>query len=591
MKQKKVTYYGLRAFLSYGSQHKAKIIFISLGYAFANVCLTIIPIFIGMLVGELAKPETNQITVQILLAILIGCSILHQISWHGIELFFVKYILPPVFSFEELLMKKVIEKPYPYFTDKFTGKISANINTISQETYQFTFNYFYSYVTEIVRLVSISLILLSINIQTLVVFLGGLLMMLFIGNKTLHTSVGFEKKLTDISSSKTGWIVDSIANFSNIKSFHTEKRELNSHLTQLIKTTKASQESNKWSIIFWASVGTVVRFFIWPVTIVMNVILYQQGDLSLAQLTTLLSAILLFSDYIWSVVGSIIRFNLNTARLEEAYTYLFGYSNIAKEHENTLLNSSTLLTFKKRILFDNLSFSYPDQPEELVLKNITLEIKHGEKLGIVGRSGSGKSTLTKLLLGYYQIDDGSIYIDSSQVSSRDLSTFVSFVPQDPSLFHRTLGENIAYAAQHQVTQEDIEKAAKKANAHEFILKTEDGYNSLVGERGIKLSGGQRQRIAIARAILRQAPILVLDEATSALDSESEKMIQKSLDQLINNQTTIVIAHRLSTIAKMDRIIVLDQGEIVEQGNHSELLSKNGLYAELWSHQSGGFIEE
>lgn len=589
MEQKKVTYYGLKTFLYYISKYRLRIILISFGYIFANACLTVIPVFIGLLVGELAKPDINQGTVNLLLGVLVACSVIHQLSWHGIELFFVKYILPPVYGFESVLMKRVIEKPYPYFTDKFTGKISANINTISQETYHFTFNYFYSYVTEVVRLVSIILILLSINIQTLIVFLSGLFLMLFIGSRVLSTSVLYEKKLTDINSSKTGWIVDSIANFANIKSFNTETVELKDHKNQLSKTVKASQQSTKWSIIFWASVGTVVRFFIWPVTIIMNVVFYLQGDLSLAQLTILLSTILLFADYIWSVVGSVIRFNINTARLEEAYTYLFGQKNIVKEyHAPELLNSPD---FKNQIEIKNLNFNYPDNPDEYVLKDINLTIKYGEKIGIVGRSGSGKSTLTKILLGYYPTDQEVLFVDSSPVTSKQFSSLLSFVPQDPSLFNRTLGENMAYAALHPATKKDIEIAAKKANAHDFILATEHGYDSLVGERGIKLSGGQRQRIAIARAILRQAPVLVLDEATSALDSESEKLIQNSLDDLMEHQTTIVIAHRLSTIAKMDRIIVLDQGRIIEEGSHNELLKKNGIYAKLWSHQSGGFIEE
>lgn len=228
-----------------------------------------------------------------------------------------------------------------------------------------------------------------------------------------------------------------------------------------------------------------------------------------------------------------------------------------------------------------------------IFNGLNLRIKPGEKVGLVGHSGSGKTSLTRILLRFSDINDGLIEIDGQNISSvtqADLRRAISYVPQEPILFHRTIAENIAYGRPNAEPKE-IEAIARKANADEFIKTLQNGYDTVVGERGVKLSGGQRQRIAIARAMLKNAPILVLDEATSALDSESEGLIQDALWKLMEGRTAIVIAHRLSTIQKMDRIIVLDNGEIVEEGSHKDLLYKKGVYAKLWERQSGGFIEE
>ena len=243
---------------------------------------------------------------------------------------------------------------------------------------------------------------------------------------------------------------------------------------------------------------------------------------------------------------------------------------------------------------NKITFWYPETNiDHSLFKDFTLNIKAGEKIGLVGPSGGGKTSITKLLLRFMDIQSGSIEIDGRNITDMtqaDLRRSISYVPQEPLLFHRTLTENISYGTDN-VSQEMIDIAARKAHADEFIAKLSNGYKTLVGERGIKLSGGQKQRIAIARAFIKDAPILILDEATSALDSESEVLIQDALWKLMEGKTTVVIAHRLSTIQKMDRIIVLDDGKIVEEGSHKNLIAKNGLYAKLWSHQSGGFIQE
>ena len=257
-------------------------------------------------------------------------------------------------------------------------------------------------------------------------------------------------------------------------------------------------------------------------------------------------------------------------------------------------SDSKLKVTNGEISMDKITFTHDEGQGDTLFHDFSLEIKPGEKIGLVGASGSGKTTLTKLLLRFADIDSGKITIDGqdiSEVTQASLRAKIAYVPQEPLLFHRSVRENIAYG-RPDATDTEIEEAAKKAGAYDFIVGLKDGFDTMVGERGIKLSGGQRQRVAIARAILKDVPILVLDEATSALDSESEALIQKSLETLMKNRTSIVIAHRLSTIAKLDRIIVLKDGKIVEDGSHDELINKKrGVYAKLWARQSGGFIEE
>jgi ABC-type multidrug transport system fused ATPase/permease subunit len=239
--------------------------------------------------------------------------------------------------------------------------------------------------------------------------------------------------------------------------------------------------------------------------------------------------------------------------------------------------------------FSDVKFSY--NQTRTVLKDFNLNIEAGEHVALVGPSGSGKSTVVKLLFRFYDLDKGKILIDGQKISGvtqESLRDQVSLVPQDPSLFHRSLKENIRYG-KLDATDEEVVEAAKKAHSHDFISSLSQGYDTLVGERGIKLSGGERQRVAIARAILKDAPILVLDEATSSLDSESEMLIQDALKTLMKGKTSIVIAHRLSTIMQMDRIIVMQDGRIIDQGTHQELLKRQGMYKKLWEIQAGGFI--
>lgn len=277
-----------------------------------------------------------------------------------------------------------------------------------------------------------------------------------------------------------------------------------------------------------------------------------------------------------------------------------GIETISREREVVDQPGATGLQVPRgEIFYDDIQFNYGqerDDGRKGILDSLSLTIQPGEKIGLVGRSGAGKSTLVNLLLRFYDLEGGSIRVDGqdiANVTQESLRTQIGMVTQDTSLLHRSVLENIRYGSPD-ATQEDVIAAAKKAHAHDFILDLEDlngrrGYEAHVGERGVKLSGGQRQRIAIARVLLKDAPVLVLDEATSALDSEVEAAIQESLYMLMKGKTVIAIAHRLSTIAAMDRLVIMDHGKIVEEGSHDDLLEHGGLYAELWARQSGGFL--
>jgi ATP-binding cassette subfamily B protein len=243
------------------------------------------------------------------------------------------------------------------------------------------------------------------------------------------------------------------------------------------------------------------------------------------------------------------------------------------------------------LALENLTFKYADGAN--VFEHLSVQFRAGEKVGIVGSSGAGKSTLTKLLLRFLDPNDGAVTIDGvdiRELAQSDVRRMIAYVPQEPALFHRSLRENIAYG-KPEASMDEVIAAAKLAHAHEFIEKLSQGYETLVGERGVKLSGGERQRVAIARAILKDAPILILDEATSALDTVSEQYIQEALDTLMQGRTTLVIAHRLSTVRKMDRILVFAEGQVVEEGTHDQLVTKNGVYAGFWNRQTSGFAPQ
>ncbi|HVX48432.1 MAG TPA: ABC transporter ATP-binding protein [Candidatus Saccharimonadales bacterium] len=386
----------------------------------------------------------------------------------------------------------------------------------------------------------------------------------------------------------TGNLADAITNVLAIKSFSALKSEEE----RFNETTE--DRRRKMMDVMWVSLrrdlfASSVTSSLLVMAVLVSVIVVVVYKANVATVFLMMTYSVAIGDQLWEFSSSTLRnYNRSIGDAQEAVDTLHTKPEVEDPKKPEKLSIR-----KGSITFKDVGFDHEDGNEEDALfQNFNLEIKDGEKVGLVGHSGGGKTTLTKLILRFMDIDEGEILIDGqniSHITQDDLRSKITYVPQEPLLFHRSLMENIRYG---NPTAPDpaVFKVAKAAHAHEFILELPEQYKTLVGERGVKLSGGQRQRVAIARAMLKDAPIILLDEATSALDSESEKLIQEGLWSLMKNKTAIVIAHRLSTIQRMDRIIVLEDGRIIEQGSHKELLKTNGTYAKLWKHQSGGFLE-
>jgi ATP-binding cassette subfamily B protein len=387
------------------------------------------------------------------------------------------------------------------------------------------------------------------------------------------------------STASNGYVADAVTNILTIKSHGLEDYERD----ELDKRTFFWRAKSLASMRGFLGVSTLYSSLI----AVVNVGALASAIWASEYHIISIGAVYLSITYTFTVARQLWEMNSIMRNYNRIIGDAYDMTQILKDIPSVLDRSKKkLVVTKAKIIFDDVSFAHNGNSDQL-FDNFNIVIKPGERVGLVGPSGGGKTTLTKLLLRFDDIEKGTITIDGqdiSQVTQKSLRENIAYVPQEPMLFHRSLRDNIAYG-KADATDEEIRHAAEQANALDFINKLHDGFETLVGERGVKLSGGQRQRVAIARAILKNAPILVLDEATSALDSESEKLIQDALVKLMKDRTSIVIAHRLSTIAKLDRILLLDNGAITEQGTHSELLRQGGTYAKLWGHQSGGFIED
>lgn len=588
-------YYSLRAFASHLKTFKGWVLLVLGVFLISRAALAIIPIVIGKFVAALSTQPLDRAVVVRYMLILIGCSVVHDIFWRSAEILFYKKLNHRSYQFENTLFRAVVFNKYPYFVGKFTGKLSSYMGSLGKEYRNFVSEIFYNYSDYFVKFPILAYTMFTVNIYTGIMFLASLILLFIVGRVTIQRSLEAEKVATDVGSNMDGYMIDVISNFVSVKAFRKELTELRQIEQKRNEVLTAANNSYFWALVFWGSLGVIVRSFIWPATIIANTVLFINGQINLAQMTTFISAILIFSDYIWASIWNLAQFSLKLARMEEAYRYLFGKRNVilSDEQLRTKLAAQVNrkpLAFTTSLELKHLSFAYPDKKDRKVLHDMNLLVKKNEKIGIVGQSGGGKTTLIKLLLGYYKVSGEAILLDGKPVDNERLAELISYVPQDTSLFHRTLKENIAYTSTD-ASDEAIKSAARRAHAEEFIMHSPDGYETLVGERGIRLSMGQRQRIAIARAFLDDKEILVLDEATSALDSESEVLIQSALEDLWKGKTVLAIAHRLSTLRHMDRIMVIDSGKIVEIGSHKQLLKKKGHYYRLWQHQSGGMIAD
>jgi ATP-binding cassette subfamily B multidrug efflux pump len=398
----------------------------------------------------------------------------------------------------------------------------------------------------------------------------------------------------DMRSLVTGRVVDSYTNIPTVKLFAHADREDSYAREGMGWMLDTVHSSMRMSTLMTASLQVLSGILVFTMS-AMSVWLWYSGSITTGSIAFAIGLTLRLKAMsqwiIWEVAGL----------FEDVGVIQDGIETISRDRTiKDVPDAKPLRVTNGAIRFDDITFNYgkPALKGRKVVERLTLDIAPGEKVGLVGRSGAGKSTLTNLLLRFYDLEGGRILIDGQDIAHTtqdSLRAAIGVVTQDTSLLHRSVIDNIRYG-QPDAAMADVEAAARKAHADEFIASLVDpkgrkGYEAHVGERGVKLSGGQRQRIAIARVLLKNAPILVLDEATSALDSEVEQAIQENLYALMEGKTVIAVAHRLSTIAAMDRLVIMDKGEIVEEGTHKELLAKGGLYASLWQRQSGGFLVE
>ncbi len=475
-----------------------------------------------------------------------------------------------------------------FYQDEFAGRVSAKVMQTALAVRDTVLTIADMLVYVVVYFVTSGLVLASLDSWFLVPFFVWIVLFITILRLLIPRLSKTAQRQADARSLMTGRITDAYSNIATVKLFSHGAREAGyaKRSMEEFMVTVHAQMRLATSLDSLTYINNVVLILS---TAIIGVLLWQQGLVGVGAIAT--------STAMALRVHGLSRWIMwESARLfENIGTVNDGMNTLTKPQ--TILdkpNCPPLNVTRGEIKFNDLSFAY--DPAKPLLSYFNLTIKPGEKVGLIGRSGAGKSTIVNLLLRFYEAQQGTITIDGQNimdVQQESLRSQIGLVTQDTSLLHRSVRDNIVYG-RPSATEQEMFDAAARAEAADFIPFLSDaqgrkGYDAHVGERGVKLSGGQRQRIAIARVMLKDAPILLLDEATSALDSEVEAAIQESLDKMMENKTVIAIAHRLSTIAAMDRLIVLDHGQIVEQGTHAELLAQNGLYAKLWQHQSGGFL--
>ncbi|EGQ8177680.1 TPA: ABC transporter ATP-binding protein [Vibrio parahaemolyticus] len=493
-------------------------------------------------------------------------------------------------SIRWLAHRYLLNQSLNFYQDDFAGRVATKVMQTSlavRETVMKSMDVFV-YVT--VYFTSMVVMLAAADWRLMIPMIVWLLVYIAI-------QIYFVPKLKDVASEQadarstmTGRIVDSYTNIQTVKLFSHSQRETQ-YAEQGMKGF-LNTVYRQMRLVTGFDVAVEISNYILVFSVAaLSIYLWLDSAISVGAIAIAVSLALRvngMSMWIMWEVGAL---------FENMGTVVDGMKTLSKPIDiQDKPNAKDLVVSQGGIQFDNVSFHYGENKG--VINHLNLDIKPGEKVGLVGRSGAGKSTLVNLLLRFHDVEEGSIKIDGqniADVTQDSLRSKIGMVTQDTSLLHRSIRDNILYG-NPTASEEELLKATKQAHAHEFIETLTDpfgnvGYDAQVGERGVKLSGGQRQRIAISRVLLKDAPLLVLDEATSALDSEVEAAIQESLNELMQGKTVIAIAHRLSTIAQMDRLIVLDKGNVVEQGTHQELIAHNGIYAQLWAHQTGGFLGE
>lgn len=551
------------------------------------IAWTASPLAISDIVTELSKKHAvDQYVWELVIAYAV-LRILDEGFWRIAELVMRSYKPQMVESVRLNLFSAVLKKPHAYFVNSSSGRIGHWINQTVETVNELVDTTIWTVWGRVVGLVIAACFLFTVHWSIALLFIVWL-MLLFSYNVYRGRKFGYLVSLqSDETSKAAGIVVDAVSNHVSVRVFGartSESRMLATQQGKIVQRYRDSWIQNLYTNMVKGQSAAIVS----ALALALVVVLYGRGTIPLGGIVLFISYFGDASSSLWELAWALDNYYRSFGTIQNALDGLQ-----AEDERMTVMpqslerNNSTLVAVTLR----GVSFAYPEQPTVPVIDTLTLEIQPGEKVGIVGHSGAGKSTLVGLLLGFYEPTSGTILLDGESTMDHGpafIRNFSSFVPQDTNLFNRTVRENVAYA-RPEASDAAITRALKQAQAYDFITKLPNKLDTIIGERGVKLSGGQRQRIAIARAILQDAPLLILDEATSALDSVSEQAIQKALHELMHKRTSIVIAHRLSTLRNLDRIIVLENGKITEQGSHTQLVSQDGIYADLWKRQKDGFV--
>lgn len=576
-----------RYYMSHVKNYKLAYLFIVVTIPLSALLYsTLLPYFLSRAIGSLSGFDETTKTMIVYSALAIAVGFLT--NYFGYKAL-TRYEAKVNRDIANDIATQLIHKDYAFFSNQKVGALTSKFNDLLNGFIQLQDLLVMKSFSTIIPLLMGAALVATQSPLLAFILLALLIVVLVLIRVGLLIRKPYRKERKEMRSTITGEVADSITNSLVVKTFANERSEIR-HLSKRTERLKDLWTKDLSIATTEGSFRQLITSSVQVIAIVIAIWQVQNGVIDVGAAIFALAYLQRVSAQLFQlgeIVNGYEQIFLNAAPMTQI---LLQQSEI-----NDMSGAKTLTTYNSEVSFGNVSYAYADakSSKDTAIEDFDITFEGGKKYGVVGHSGSGKTTLTRLLLRFDDVTRGSIEVDGQDirmVSQTSLRRAIAYVPQEPMLFHRSLAENISYA-NPKATKAQIEKAAKMAHAHEFIQKLPRGYDTIVGERGVKLSGGQRQRVAIARAILKDAPILVLDEATSALDSQSEKLIQDALAKLMKGRTVIVVAHRLSTIQKLDKIIVLEDGKIIEQGSHKELLKTKGTYATLWKHQSGGFIDE
>jgi len=556
--------------------------------ALGNIALRYAPpLVVADFVGKLAtSPQPNSVPVlQHVLwfaaALMAGellwrlaLHLLNRVDAYGIERLYIDGV------------DALLARDAAFFHENFAGSLTKRVLSFASQFENFADTLAFQVVANIVPLGFASVVLWSYEPM----LVGVLVAMILVAGVTVVPLIRRRQALVDAREASwarlSGHVADTLTNMDAVRAHASERREAAEHRQRVA-------EHRRLTLLSWDFHNLRINAVVAPMSIVANV-----AGLVLALAVAArpggpgVAAVVVTFAYFVQATGILFEFNRIYRGLERSLTEAAQFAELLLEDPTVLdpPEPEALATRPAGVVLERVRFTHPGSRTPL-FDGLDLQVADGERVGLVGRSGGGKTSVVRLLLRLMDVQGGRILVggqDITRLSQADLRSRIAYVPQDPVMFHRTLWENITFGRPG-ATPAQVRAAARAAHVLDFVEGLPDGFDTLVGERGVKLSGGQRQRVAIARAILREAPILLLDEATSALDSESEALIQQALWPMMEGRTAIAVAHRLSTVAGMDRLVVLDRGRVVEQGTHAQLLTRGGGYAQLWRRQSGGFL--